>query len=99
MGYAYLEIIAIAKEESIMYERTCKLIEDGNLLSILYFDKNGKVISKEKHNIENVYLSDCQIKRLAKALLKSCVEFYSDPENGKQKENRSNMYPSAVLRK
>ena len=53
--------------------------------------------SEEKHNMENVSLSDCQIEQLAKALLKPCMDLYSDPENikdmknGKQKENKSNI--------
>lgn len=80
-----------------MDERTRKLIEDGQPVSIVHFDKDGKMTSEEKHNMENVSLSDCQIEQLAKALLKPCMDLYSDPENikdmknGKQKENKSNI--------
>ena len=69
-----------------MDERTRKLIEDEQPVSIIHLDKNGNVTSKEKHNIENVSLSDRQIEQLAKSLLKPCMEFYSVPENVKRFE-------------
>ena len=90
-------IMSNTKEKPIMDERTRKLIEYRKPLSIIHFDKEGNVTSEEKHNMENVSLSDCQIEQLAKSLLKSCMEFYSDPENVKRyeewkaKENKSNM--------
>ena len=80
------EIMSNTKEEPIMDERTRKLIEDGQPVSIVHFDKDGKVTSEEKHNMENVSLSECQIEQLAKALLKPCMDFYSDPANVRRYE-------------
>lgn len=74
------------EERSAMDKRTRKLIEDGQPISIIHFDKSGTPISEEKYNMENLSLSDDQVEQLAKALLKPCMEFYSNPENVKRFE-------------
>ena len=56
-----------------MDEKTRKLIEDGQPISIIHFDKYGTPISEEKYNMENLSLSPC-------------MEFYSNPENVKRFE-------------
>ena len=89
--------ILLQRRKPIMDEKTRKLIEDRKPLSIIHFDKEGNVTSEEKHNTENVSLSDYQIEQLAKSFLKPCMEFYSHPENVKRyeewkaKEDKSNI--------
>ena len=69
-----------------MDDWTLKFIEVGQPISVIHFDKSGTTISEEKYNMENLSLSDDQVEQLAKALLKPCMEFYSNPENVKRFE-------------
>lgn len=69
-----------------MDERPLKFIEYGQPISVIHFNKSGTPISEEKYNMEKVSLSDYQVERLAKALLKPCMKFYFNPENVKRFE-------------
>lgn len=59
-----------------------KAIDAGVPIIVVHFDpKTGEEISSEEYNLQNVSLSSWQIESLARALLPSIQEFYSDPEN------------------
>ena len=49
-------------------------------------DKNGKTISREAHNLENISIPEFELKQLCRFIIKGCEEFYSDPENVKRFE-------------
>ena len=69
-----------------MDNKTREAISAGQPMTIIRLAKDGSVISKENYNMENISLSDFQMKQLAKALLPACEKFYSDPENIKKYE-------------
>ena len=59
-----------------------KAIDAGVPIIVVHFDpKTGEEISSEEYNMQNVSLSSWQIESLARTLLPSIQEFYSDPEN------------------
>lgn len=59
-----------------------KAIDAGAPIIVVHFDpKTGEEISCEEYNMQNVSLSSWQIESLARALLPSIQEFYSNPEN------------------
>lgn len=69
-----------------MDNKAQEAIKAGQPMSIIRLAKDGSVISKEDYNLENISLSDFQIRQLAKALLPACEKFYSDPENVRKYE-------------
>lgn len=50
------------------------------------YDKNGKIISRKAHNLENISIPEFELKQLCRCIIKGCEEFYSDPENVKRFE-------------
>ena len=62
-----------------MDDRTQKAIEAGQPMVILHLDKDKKVVSEERYNLENILISQWQMDQLSRTLLETCKEFYSDP--------------------
>ena len=59
-----------------------KAIDAGAPIIVVHFDpKTGEELSSEEYNMQNISLSSWQIESLARTLLPSIREFYSDPEN------------------
>ena len=69
-----------------MDDKTRDEIRAGQPMTIVRLAKDGSAISKESYNMENVSLSDFQVKQLAKALIPACEKFYADPENVRRYE-------------
>ena len=69
-----------------MDDKTKEAIKAGQPMSIIRLSKDGSVTSKEDYNMENISLSDFQIRQLAKSLLPACEKFYSNPENVREFE-------------
>ena len=69
-----------------MDNKTQEAINAGKPMTIIRLAKDGSVISKEHYNMENISLSDFQMKQLARTLLSACEKFYSNPENVKKYE-------------
>lgn len=61
-------------------------IKDGKPISIIHFDKDKNVSSREDYNLENIALDPIALKGLCRHLAKECEKFYSDPENVKKFE-------------
>lgn len=74
------------KEATLMDDKTRDEIRASQPMTIVRLAKDGSVISKENYNMENVSLSDFQVKQLAKALILACEKFYADPENVRRYE-------------
>lgn len=69
-----------------MDNKTQEAINAGKPMTIIRLAKDGSVISEEHYNMENISLSDFQMKQLARTLLSACEKFYSNPENVKKYE-------------
>ena len=67
-----------------MDNKTQDAINAGQPMTIIRLAKDGSVISEEHYNMENISLSDFQMKQLARTLLSACEKFYSNPENVKK---------------
>ena len=50
------------------------------------YDKDGKIISRKAHNLENISIPEFEFKQLSRFILMACKEFYSDPDNVKRYE-------------
>ena len=50
------------------------------------YNKDGKIISRKAHNLENISIPEFEFKQLSRFILKACKEFYSDPDNVKRYE-------------
>ena len=69
-----------------MDEKTRADIESGKPVSIIHINKDGSTGETEHYNMENIAVSDFQMRMLSKALLDACKRFYADPENMKKFE-------------
>ena len=67
-----------------MDNKTQEAINAGQPMTIIRLAKDGSVISEKHYNMENISLSDFQMKQLARTLLSACEKFYSNPENVKK---------------
>lgn len=66
-------------------DKNVSIPADAPYIQVKY-DKNGKMISKEAHNLENISIPEFELKQLCRCIIKGCEEFYSDPENVKRFE-------------
>lgn len=61
-------------------------IEKGVPMTVVSFDSKGDIKESESFNLENVHISDFNMRMLARAIIPKVREFYSAPENVKRYE-------------
>ncbi len=61
-------------------------IEKGVPMTVISFDSKGDIKESESFNLENVHISDFNMRMLARTIIPKVREFYSDPENVKRYE-------------
>lgn len=61
-------------------------IEKGVPMTVISFDSKGDIKESESFNLENVHISDLNMRLLARTIIPKVREFYSDPENVKRYE-------------
>lgn len=63
-----------------------KDIENGIPMTVISIDNKGEIKESASYNLENVHVSDVNIRLLARTIIPKVREFYSDPENVKRYE-------------
>ena len=63
-----------------------KDIENGIPMTVISIDSKGDIKESESFNLENVHISDLNMRLLARTIILKVREFYSDPENVKRYE-------------
>lgn len=61
-------------------------IENGTPMTVISIDSKGEIKESASYNLENVHISDFNMRMLARTIIPKVREFYSDPENVKRYE-------------
>lgn len=61
-------------------------IEKGVPMTVISIDSKGETKESASYNLENVHISDFNMRLLARTIIPKVREFYSDPENVKRYE-------------